>query len=47
MSKGTIICLCDITGVMSECATVEKMKDVFYALYDAIAAGKIPHIRID
>ena len=30
-----------------QCATVEKMKDVFYALYDAIAAGKIPHIRID
>lgn len=30
-----------------QCATVEKMKDVFYALYDAIAAGKITHIRID
>ena len=30
-----------------QCATVEKMKYVFYALYDAIAAGKIPHIRID
>lgn len=30
-----------------QCATVDKMKDVFYALYDAIAAGKIPHIRID
>lgn len=30
-----------------QCATVEKMKDVFYALYDAMAAGKIPHIRID
>lgn len=28
-------------------APIDKVKDVLYALYDAIAAGKIPHIRID
>lgn len=28
-------------------APIDKVRDVLYALYDAIAAGKIPHIRID
>lgn len=28
-------------------APIDKVKDALYALYDAIAAGKIPHIRID
>ena len=28
-------------------APIDKVRDVLYALYDAIAAGQIPHIRID
>ncbi|MGX5067686.1 hypothetical protein ACWKYH_06830 [Enterobacter sp. UPMP2076] len=28
-------------------APIDKVRDVLYELYDAIAAGKIPHIRID